>query len=248
MAIKIKKKKPEQQVEEEILEQPDQVLAATQETFGWLHENRNLVLGGIGALFVAIVAGSFAWGARVGGQVEASAPILSAIADATAPVGEGATFADETARATAVRDVVGPLTGNPVASVVAGGAQLELGDADAATLSFSTASSGLGAPEQAVIAFGLAAAQAEGGNLDAAIATLEDVKAHSEEIAPLVALQVARLTDAYGTPDQALSAYRSFVAENPGASGSGDASNRIVQLEIALGVEPVAEDAASDEG
>lgn len=238
MAIKIKKKKPEVAEIEEVLDEPDQILATAQESFSWLQENRVMVLGGIGALVVGIIIASLVWEANKSGKVEDAGPVLQAIQTATAPIGtEDGQFANTTARAEAVLAAVGD-SDSTVANVLSGSSNLALGNADAAVAALSDAEANYPAPENIAIAFGLASAEAEAGNLDAAIGRLEALEAG--DVQPVIDLHIARLTDTFGTPEQALEAYRGFVAEHPGAPGFGDASNRVVSLEISLGVEPVA--------
>ncbi len=238
MAIKIKKQKAEEAEVEVLLDEPDQVLAATQETFGWLQENRNMVIGALGVLVVGIIVGSLMWESRSAGKVETAAPLLQALATANAPIGaENGQFATERDRASATSAALPSGGDSFVLDVLTGSTQLALGDAATAATAFGAANGAIDGPERVAVAFGLAAAQAESGNLDAAIGTLESLS--DTDAAPAAALQIARLTDTFGTPEQALTAYRGFLSANPAGPGTGDVANRVVQLELALGVDPV---------
>ena len=240
MAIKIKKKKPETaEVEGDLLDQPDQVLAATQDTFGWLTENRNAVLGGLAVLIVALVGGSIAAEKRNEGDAVDAIPTLQAIGTAGASIGEEGVYTDETARAQALAAAADEAGGSVLGSVLEGAAALQLGDTDTSTAAFDAAMTAFeGRPEASVLTFGAASAYAEGGNLDRALTMLDTVGAENPQLAGLASLQAAQLIDAYGEPTAALDAYRDTLSTHAGLPGEADVQNRVTQLEISLGVEP----------
>ena len=253
MAIKIKKKKPETaEVEAELLDQPDQVLAATQDTFGWLTDNRNAVIGGLAIVVVCLVGFSVAAEKRDAGNALEAVPTLDAIGTAGASVGEEGVYPSTTARAEALRSAAAEAGGSVLGTVLEGASALELGDAGSATVAFDAALEAFDiGPEGAVLAFGAAAAHAEAGNLERALTLLDNVGGDNPQLAPVASLQAAQLIDAYGEPSNALSAYRDTLSSYPGMPGEGDVRNRVTQLEIQLGVEPQpepepAEEAADD--
>ena len=249
MAIKIKKKKPETaEVEAELLDQPDQVLAATQDTFGWLTDNRNAVVGGIAIVIVCLVGFSVASESRSTGAAEAAIPTLEAIGVAGASVGEEGVYPSTTARAEAVAEAANSAPDSVLASVLEGASALELGNTDGATAAFDAALTAFdGGPEGAVLAFGAASAHAEAGNLERALTLLDNVGGDNPQLAAVASLQAARLIDAYGDASNALTAYRDTLAAHPGLPGEGDVQNRVTQLEIELGVEPLPEPEPADE-
>ena len=240
MAIKIKKKKPQTaEVEGDLIDQPDQVLAATQDTFGWLTNNRNAVLGGLAILIVALVGGSIASENRSETAAIGAVPTLAAIGLAGASVGEEGVYVSETARAQAVASAVGEADGSVIVSVLEGASALQLGDAEASATAFDAALTAFeGRPEAAVLTFGAASAHAESGSLDRALTMLDTVGADHPQLAPLASLQAAQLIDAYGEPTAALAAYRDTLSSHAGLPGEADLRNRVVQLEIELGVDP----------
>ncbi len=242
MAIKIKKKRPGG----DELENPDIVLAASQETFGWLQEHRTLIFGGLGVFVLVIVAGSVVFDKRAESRASAAGPVLDALA---AAIGDDtAGTGDVEARAQAVLTAAEPAIdeGGQVATtagIITGAANLALGDPTSATVQYRAFASDLGPAEQAVAAFGFAASLADDGNLDDARRTLEEIALGSEALAYPAALQIARLTDAYGEPAAALAALREVVANHPGQPAIPEVENRIVQLEITLDVDPEPEEA-----
>jgi hypothetical protein len=132
-------------------------------------------------------------------------------------------------------------------SILEGAAALRLGDAEASSTAFDAALTAFeGRPEASVLTFGAAAAHAESGSLDRALSMLDALAADNLQLAPVASLQAAQLIDAYGEPGDALDAYRQTLSAHAGLPGDADVQNRIVQLEIELGVEPLP--AAAEEG
>lgn len=240
MAIRIKKKAP-QGSEDPLVDAPDQVLVATQETFGWLQDNRNLVIALVGGGVLAIIVAALVVEGSKSRRVAEAAPVLDAIAAATAPVGEGATYASVEDRRAAVAALAGEAGDHPVAQLLLAEARLADGDAEAASAALGRATSSLGALEGKVIAFGTASAQAEAGALDQALATLDHIASTDAALGPPALLHAARLTDAYGTPEAALAAYRRYLEANATGSGRALAENRATQLEIAFDEAPAEE-------
>jgi predicted negative regulator of RcsB-dependent stress response len=253
VAIKIKKKKPETaEVEADLIDEPDQVLAATQDTFGWLTANRNAVIGGVVALVVGLAGFSMLTEKSAASAADSAIPTLNAIGTAGASVGEDGIYANANARATALAAAADEAPDSALTAVLAGAAQLQLGDAAASSASFAAALEAFeGRPEGSILAFAAASAAAEAGDLDRALTLLDNVGGDNPELAPIASLQAAQLIDAYGEPADALAAYRQTIRDHDGVPGSGDVTNRIIQLEIELGVDPEvaeAEPAEGDEG
>lgn len=250
MAIKIKKKKPETaEVEADLIDQPDQVLAATQDTFGWLTANRNVVIGGVVALVVGLAGFSMLSEKSAASDASGAVPTLTAIGTAGASVGEGGVFADSNARATALAAAADEAPDSALVAVLDGAAQLQLGNAEASAASFDAALEAFeGRPEGSILAFAAASAAAEAGNLDRALTLLDNVGGENPELAPVASLQAAQLIDAYGEPQAALEAYRLTLSAHEGVPGSADVANRVTQLEIELGVEPEPAEEEATEG
>ncbi|MCB9521243.1 MAG: tetratricopeptide repeat protein [Myxococcales bacterium] len=254
MAIKIKKRNPARDVEpgenadsEPVVEpEVDQVLAVSQDSFGWLSENWQKVVAGIAVVVVGIGVGSTLRAGSVASRAEAAQPALRAIATTVAAVGNEAPYATGADRAAAIVAAADEIGDGPVASALSGVGKLAQDDASGAVAGLDAfVQQFADAPESLAASFGLAAAQAQAGQLDAARATLDSVGERDEALAVVAATQGARLVDAFGTPEQALAAYREVVAAHGDAPGRAALDNRITQIEIQLGV---AAAPAPDEG
>jgi hypothetical protein len=248
VAVKIKKRRPDAPIEEEnALVQDDQVLAASKETFDFLQDHRNAVIGGIVVLVLGVIGVSLMLDNREAASADAAGGLYAALATATAPVGEGGEYPDIRARAAAVASAASAVVaeheadplGNTARLLAAHGA-LQQGDASAAQQQFAAfRTSKAGAPEANVAAFGEAAAMAEAGDVSGAVALLDGLGGQNQALAFAAALQSARIQDAFGEPTDALAAYRALLDTYPAEAGQVFVSNRIAQLEIELGVEPV---------
>jgi hypothetical protein len=256
VAVKIKKRRPDAPVEEEnALVEDDQVLAASKETFDFLQDHRSAVIGGIVVLVVGIIAVSLMLDSRKAASADAAGGLYAALATATAPVGEGGEYTDIRARAAAVAaeatTVVAEHESDPLgntARLLAAHGALQQGDAATAQQQFAAfRTSKSGAPEANVAAFGEAAAMAEAGDVAGAVALLATLGGQNEALGFAAALQSARIQDAFSGGADALAAYRTLVDAYPAEAGQVFVSNRIAQLEIELGVEPVVTPSADGE-
>lgn len=252
MAVKIKKKRPDAPVDETdaLLEEEDTVLHASRETFDFLQDHRVAVLGGIFVLVIGIIIGSLMLDQREASSAEAAQGLYEALAETNETVGDEGTYPDVPTRAVAVKSAAEAVVaehnddalGTTARLLVAHGALHggEAGEAQQQFAAFRTARSG--SPEANVAAFGEAAAMASAGDLDGAVALLESLGNDNDALAFGAALQKARLIDTFGEPAAALDAYREVVAAYPDRAQQLFVSHRATQLEIALGVEPVADE------
>lgn len=251
MAIKIKKKRPEAEEPEEMPEvddagaayiEGDEILEASRQTFGWINDNRNLVIGGLVVLFFGIVAVSMVYEGAGDRRAAAAAPAFEALNVSTAPVGADGVYASLDAQAAALTEAVGGIDGSVapfIANLLAGRAALQRGDADAATTAYQGAVAAVeGSPEAVVASFGVASAMAESGDLADALALLDTVSAEDEAWSFAVDLHRATLIDTAGEPAAARDAWQALLDDYPDRRGLEYATARVEQIEIAHGLAP----------
>jgi len=249
VAIKIKKKRPEAEEPEEMPEvddagaayiEGDEILEASRQTFGWINDNRNLVIGGLVVLFIGIVAVSMVYDGADDRRAEAAAPAFNALNVSTAPVGPDGVYPSLGAQASALTEAVGAIDGSAtpfIANLLSGRAALQRGEADVAVTAYQGAVSTVeGSPEAVVATFGVASSMAENGDLDGALALLDSVAAEDEAWTFAVDLHRATLIDAAGTPTAARDAWQSLLDEHPDRRGLEYATARVEQIEIANGL------------
>lgn len=257
MAVKIKKKsnKP---TDEELLEQDDQILEASQDTFNWLSANRTLVFGIIAATVVAVFAMTWFLDHRRKRVAEASTATYEALAISFQPVGEveqppegqrpipqEEIFETQQAKLEALRSKAAEVVsayenrraGNE-ARLLEASAALELGDHEEALDGYdafrSTSDTRLG---ELVATLGEATSRAAAGNLEQALSVIDDIMGRYEGLRANLTLQKARLIDTYGEPTTARSAYRDLLdSDFPLASiDASSVETRIALLDIELG-------------
>jgi predicted negative regulator of RcsB-dependent stress response len=258
VAIKIKKKRPEAEEPEEMPEvddagaayiEGDEILEASRQTFGWINDNRNMVMGGLVVLFVGIVAVSMFVDGADDRRAEAAAPAFEALNVATAPVGSDGVYPSIEAHSAALTEATGAVDGSAtplVANLLAGRAALQRGDAAAALTSYRGAVSVVeGTPEGAVAAFGVASAMADEDDLDGALALLDGIVAENEAWAFAAQLHRATLIDAAGDASAARDAWQSLLDDYPDRRGLEYATARVSFLEVANELAPT--ESAGDE-
>jgi hypothetical protein len=265
MAIKIKKRRvepeeapvvdveptaPEEPVTTEALltadpEIQDAVLDNSRTAVSWLIDHRNIVFGAVAVFLVGAAGFSILSASRATAQVGA-AQQLYAVVDMAAADGSGGESLYESiaARESSVRAAAEALAATPVtgiadrARLLAARGALAGGDS-AAALAAVNATADMTGPEGVIRSVALATSQAESGDLPGALATLDAATAPDSSLAVGVARVKARLIDGHGAPAEALEAYRGFVQQWPTSSDLDAINNRIAQLEMELGVEPI---------
>lgn len=254
MAVKIKRKRPEEEVQEEevVVDDADQILTATEDTFDFLTENRNAILGGIGALILVVIAGSLMNDNRAASKATEAREVLVALDALVAPTGEEADIASTRERAALAASSAAGARENfdaPLSAVAAGieaPAALQSGDAARAAQAYSDyRAANEGFADAQLAGFGQASALAASGDLEGAIAVLERVGT-TDGFDFSAALHGARLVDAFGAPNDALTRYRAVAAEFSDEASRANVDHRVTQLEIQLGEEPVEAEAADD--
>lgn len=249
MAIKIKRRREDEPETEEVPEvaQADEILVASAETFSWLQDNRNLVMGAIAALLIGIVVVSTVRDAGARKQADQARAVFAALDVATSGVGDGATYAGlserEAALAAAASEAAnlgGTLADD--AALLGGRAALMQGDAATALQQYQAAAAPLeGTPEGAVVEFGVATAHAANGDLAQGLAVLDEL-AQRDGYALSARVWRARLIDTYGEPRAAWEAYTALVDEFAGMTDTYPFEDRATQLAIELGIDADAED------
>lgn len=227
----------------------DPVYTRTWSFFTWMEANRTAVLSGIGGVLVLLAVFGLISKSRSAAAEESSQRLFAALDMAAASsVAEGSMLQRETAIA-ASAGVVATSEGGQIgglAGLLLGRASLMSGDAAAALAAYDSGATALQAPESGFVAVARAAAQASSGDLAGSLAALEAVAASDSGAAYAARRQAALLTDTWGEPRAALEAWRNVVSEHAGAPGIDTATNRVAQLEIALGVAPVAAEGSAD--
>jgi hypothetical protein len=269
MAIKIKKRKPdapEEPVSESTEtvegEEPsaegapvpgqlpvpllaeDPVYTRTWSLFTWMEANRNLVLSVVGGVLVVFAVSGLISRSRVAAAEESTQRLFAAL-DLAAASAEGSGGSSILERETSIAASAGVVAASGdgqvagLANLLVARASLMSGDASAALAAYDTAAASIMAPESSFVTIARASAQAANGDLAGALAALEAISASDSGASYAARRQAALLTDTWGEPRQALEAWRNVVTEHPGAPGLDVASNRVAQLEIALGVAPL---------
>jgi predicted negative regulator of RcsB-dependent stress response len=257
VAIKIKKKsnKP---TDEELLEQDDQILETSKETFSWLSENRNLVIGLLVATVVLILGLTWYLDHRKSRIAEASAATYDALAVTFRPVGEAPparegeepipeseVFATQTAKLETLREQAQAVVseyenrraGNE-ARLLAASAALELGDFGDALDGYqafrNSSDTRLG---ELIATLGEATATAGEGDLDGALSAIDEIMGRFDSLRPHLALHKARLIDTYGNDADALEAYKQILNSDYSLEtvDTGQIETRVALLEIQLG-------------
>ncbi len=253
MAIKIKRRREDEPETEEVPEvaQADEILVASAETFSWLQDNRNLVMGAVGALLIGIVVVSTVRDAGERRQADQARAVFAALDVATAEVGDGATYAGLAEREAALAAAAGEASGiggalANDAALLGGRAALMQGDAASALQQYQAAAGPFdGTPEGAVVEFGVATAHAANGDLAQGLAVLDGL-AERDGYALSARVWRARLIDTYGEPRAAWEAYTGLVDEFAGVTDTYPFEDRATQLAIELGIDDNAD--AEDEG
>jgi len=220
----------------------DPVYTRTWSLFTWMEANRNSVLSVIGGVLVLLAVAGLISRSRSAAAEESSQRLFAAldlaagggVADGSIVERESAIAASAGVVATSEEGQIGGL-----ASLLVGRASLMSGDAAAALTAYDAGTTALQAPESGFVAIARAAAQASAGDLAGSLAALEVVAEGDSGASYAARRQAALLTDTWGEPRQALEAWRTVVTEHPGAPGLDSATNRVAQLEIALGVAPL---------
>ena len=247
MAIKIKKK-GRRDDEVDPLDQPDQFIQTADKSVGWAAENRQTVIAGGVAVLVAllVLAGGVLYvnskAASMSDSLTDAVKVMRApIGDAPNPDAIAAPIApkdgedekaglrfdssqkkyDEMAvKAEAVLSSYPTEPAGEFAKLIKARALHGQGKyAKAATLYKAWADAHAGAPEQAFVLQSLATAQAAAGQTDAAIASLEALKALGEDAwGETAGYQIGRIYQEAGQKDKARAAYEGVLTKYPDSS------------------------------
>ena len=268
MAIKIKKRvdepeTPETDGADEQDENPvmaavpeigsETIFQAPRDTFGWITDNRGIVIGGLAAIVLAIIGGSFWMASREAGRVESTHELLRALDITGAPTAADDVTAGELqfatleerlqAQSAEARRIAAAQRVRGVsrqATLLAAAADLGLGRTDEARDAYRDYRAGaVNVLERSVAELGVASALAQGGQLGEALELLGALESEVPAAAAAVQLHRALLIDSFGAPDAALAAWRSVVARQQEGLATGAfsprATDRVRQLELLLG-------------
>ncbi len=273
MAIKIKKRRPQsEEPETEVVEgeesvdtdaplalpEPqmhDTVLDNSRTAFQWLYEHRNVVISGIAVFLIIAGVLSLVASSKRSAQAAESSRLFTALQTAEAPVtGDDAVYSSVAEREAALASAASALTtsDSPVvgrfAHALAGRAALAEGDAAAALAAMQHSAPTGPTAESVILKVSLATAQAEAGDLSAALETLDDAASADSPFAPAIARARVRLIDAFGERADALAAYREYLDAYPLALEPESLEARMAALEMETGAEPRAEAGESSGG
>lgn len=262
MAIKIRKRgdgdKPETDAPEEqsggVAPEADPVLKATMRGASWMEENRNLVVGGVIALVVAVI-GVWVGTSYIDSQeVEASSTLSPALWDYGVPV-EGTeemeqirqidvieppenAFESEEARWQAVYKKAGDSLEKNQSGPVAQSARLtraaaasRLGKFDEAIKLYTAYLEG--PTDEAMLPFaylGLATAHGAKGNVEKAAANYDKLVENNEAYEGLAMYQKAKVLEAAGKTDEAKELYHEILETNPKTPYREDIERRLALL------------------
>lgn len=225
----------------------DKVLVASRDVFDWMAENRMVLLGGVAALVLGMLVFSTVKSSSDAKAAQRARDLYAAVDGVV--VEESTTTmqaASEALRTQASALATGSGELAATAAMLGARASATLGDGEGALAGYQAFAAAHEGPEAVVARFGVATAHAQAGRLSDGLAVLEQV-AENEAYRPAALTQKAVLLDTFGTPEQALEAWRAAAATaEPGAFGADTtAANRARALEIQLGVEGSGEDAAA---
>lgn len=247
MAIKIKKKGRLTDEGVDPLEQPDQFIQTADKSVTWAARNRQTVIAGsvAAAVAVAIIAGGIFYVANKNASMSDS--LTDAVKVMRAPVGD-ARNPDAIASPIAAKEgeepkglrfdsadkkyvelgtkadaVIGAYAGEPAAEfaklIKARALHGQGKHAEAATLYKEWVDAHPSAPERAFVLQSLATSQAAAGQADAAVASLETLKALNEEAwGETAGYQIGRIYQEAGQKDKARAAYQGLLEKYPDSS------------------------------
>ena len=259
MAIKVKRKTSRR----EEVKAPDQIYTFNEKVFNYIEENRVHLGIGLAAVLVTVVIVSF-WADSVKrGNVDDGAALLSKTELMNSPIGESpygegdtrTSFESVTERAQAVREAVAELVSEgeipPAAALADGAAAIVLGEVGPAQISYSAAASNSEDRFGSALAYqGVAAIQADTGDLLAAGASLQELAQAIPDLGPYSRLELARLTEAAGESEEAHRLYREFIESVDVELDMTDlvdfAEHRADVLEVVLGQVEAEEEPAEE--
>jgi len=262
VAIKVKKKTSRR----DEAKAPDQIYTFNEKVFNYIEKNRVQLGVGLGALLLCIVGITVWRDSASSGAMEKGAELMEQTVLVNSPIGEAPagledsrpTFDTEAERAQAVREALTPWTGEsdvPVAAALADGASaVVLKEVGAAQVGYERAARAeddrLGA---SLSLQGVAAIQAETGDLQASAATLQSMADAIPRLGPYSRYELARLTEAGGDYEAAHRLYREFIETDSVDLDVTEliemAEHRADVLEVLLGIQPEAtSDEAATEG
>lgn len=257
MAIKVKKKTSRR----DEAKAPDQIYTFNEKVFNYIEKNRVQLGIGLGVLLLCIVGFSVWRDSASSSSIEDGAELMEQTVLINSPIGEAPagleetrqSFETATERATAVREALAPWTGDddvPVAAALADGASaVALREVGAAQVGYERAALAEDDRLGASLALqGVAAIQAETGDLQASAATLQSLAEAIPRLGPYSRYELARLTEAGGDFEAAHRLYREFIETDSVDLDVTEliemAEHRADVLEVLLGIQA---EANSDE-
>ncbi len=243
MAIKIKRKvnKPAEEEDVELtgdplLDEPDVFFQTADKSVGWAADNQSLIIGAVGFVIVALLVSFFLIQNSRNNAIERSDSLTAALDVMSGTVGDDAApnpnannanikrfstskakYTELGAKADAVLSNHGGEDVAQLAGVMKARAAFGLGNYDEAiTLYEGWLSANANSDEKPVVLQALAAAQAAGKKNDAAIATLEKLKAlDADTYGEMASYQIGQIYEAAGQKDKAKAAYEELIKSYP---------------------------------
>ncbi len=235
-------------------EDADPILKASWETASWVEENRYLVLGIVGVVFLAIVGGYFGLQVLESQNEEASSTLTPALEDYSTMI-EGS---PELESLKSNPDIEAPEktfeTNQARWEAVYAGANETLSKhpqgeiAQAATLMKASAAAQLGKTEEAIQLYesyratsnddsmkvpvlqGLAGVYASAEKWDEALETLDELSKLDDSYASAVDYQKARILERAGRGEDARKLYHSILEEDPNHPSKADIERRLATM------------------
>lgn len=234
------------------VESVDRVVLASENAFDWIHRNRKVVVGVIGATLLGMIGVAAISSSARENRSEEAQDLYRAYMTSIAPVGANLELGDGLAQGDpsfktiteqllATRDAAGAVAasskGGPAnfARLLQGAASVKLGGESATEdlLAFERYAS---TPLQKTVGeLAVAVSLAADGDLAGALERLDALAGKSPELGLTILEQRASLIEAYGAPDAALDAWRTVAAAAEGSSAEVRVNERVALLELQQG-------------
>lgn len=249
------------QSRKELLREDDAFIQAANTGAEWFTENRTLVVGGILAIAVVVVAGVVTMGTLSASAAAAADDLAGAmavyqgalVAESEAdPAGDPPTFADESARDAAALEAFAPLRGDAGPGLLAtfyhASLSQKTGDLETAVAEFDSLLKNL-SPKHNLYFLAIergAYAREASGDIDGAMEMWGRINGTQAFYADRAAFHRARLTEAKGDKQAAADLFAKLEAAFPESGVLESAKNRLARLEEA-GVTPAIVEKVEDE-
>lgn len=230
------------------VESVDRVVLASENIFDWGHRNRKLLFAGLALLIVAILVVAWSINNRRETRIQQSAQLYQAYIAYIAPVGEEVdnreimakgdlSYDTPKARLEAVYEAT-KIDANAKSGVAQltkllhAATGLELGKADVGDAIASYANYASTPLQKSVADVTSAVHQASTGDLGGALARLDALVEKFPELEAPILEQRASLIELYGTPQDALVAWREAAKAAEGTHAEDDLARRVAVLEF----------------